>query len=64
MIPGTVFMSLIAGALFGVLKGVALIVFAATAGPSPRYFLSEMFGRPIFRSLQPEKMSFCQAQVN
>ncbi|KAK1571581.1 hypothetical protein Q3G72_019546 [Acer saccharum] len=32
MIPGTVFMSLLAGALFGVFKGVALVVFTATAG--------------------------------
>ncbi|KAG6396925.1 hypothetical protein SASPL_143084 [Salvia splendens] len=30
MIPGTVFMSLLAGALFGLFKGVALVVFTAT----------------------------------
>ncbi|XP_052881527.1 uncharacterized membrane protein At4g09580-like [Gossypium arboreum] len=40
MIPGTVFMSLLAGALFGVFKGVALVVFTATAGASSCYFLS------------------------
>ncbi|KAK1575163.1 hypothetical protein Q3G72_003133 [Acer saccharum] len=32
MIPGTVFMSLLSGALFSVFKGVALVVFTATAG--------------------------------
>ena len=43
MIPGMVFMSLLAGALFGVFKGVALVVFTATAGASC-YFLSKLIG--------------------
>ncbi|XP_030524890.1 uncharacterized membrane protein At4g09580-like [Rhodamnia argentea] len=63
MIPGTVFMSLLAGALFGVFKGVALVVFAATAGASSCYFLSKLIGRPIIFSLWPEKLHFFQAQV-
>ncbi|KAK2994195.1 hypothetical protein RJ640_017815 [Escallonia rubra] len=63
MIPGTVFMSLLAGSLFGVLKGVALVVFAATAGASSCYFLSKLIGRPLVFSLWPDKMTFFQAQV-
>ncbi|TYI66412.1 hypothetical protein E1A91_D09G222600v1 [Gossypium mustelinum] len=63
MIPGTVFMSLLAGALFGVLKGVALVVFTATAGASSCYFLSKLVGRPLVISLWPDKLSFFQAQV-
>ncbi|KAI6702423.1 hypothetical protein NL676_011559 [Syzygium grande] len=63
MIPGTVFMSLLAGALFGVFKGVALVVFAATAGASSCYFLSKLIGRPIIFSLWPDKLNFFQAQV-
>ncbi|XP_058086025.1 uncharacterized membrane protein At4g09580-like [Magnolia sinica] len=63
MIPGTVFMSLLAGALFGVLKGVALVVFAATAGASSCYFLSKQIGKPLVFSLWPDKLSFFQAQV-
>ncbi|XP_030457242.1 uncharacterized membrane protein At4g09580-like [Syzygium oleosum] len=63
MIPGTVFMSLLAGALFGVFKGVALVVFAATAGASSCYFLSKLIGRPIIFSLWPDKLHFFQAQV-
>ncbi|RWR86806.1 hypothetical protein CKAN_01572400 [Cinnamomum micranthum f. kanehirae] len=63
MIPGTIFMSLLAGALFGVLKGVALVVFAATAGASSCYFLSKLIGRPLVFSLWPDKLSFFQAQV-
>ncbi|XP_022735957.1 uncharacterized membrane protein At4g09580-like [Durio zibethinus] len=63
MIPGTVFMSLLAGALFGVFKGVALVVFTATAGASSCYFLSKVIGRPLVFSLCPDKLSFFQAQV-
>ncbi|KAI6707540.1 hypothetical protein NL676_010502 [Syzygium grande] len=63
MIPGTVFMSLLAGALFGMLKGMALVVFTATAGASSCYFLSKMIGRPIVFSLWPDKLKFFQAQV-
>ncbi|XVF52331.1 hypothetical protein PTKIN_Ptkin05aG0010100 [Pterospermum kingtungense] len=63
MIPGTVFMSLLAGALFGVFKGVALVVFTATAGASSSYFLSKLIGRPLVFSLWPDKLSFFQAQV-
>ncbi|XVF52003.1 hypothetical protein PTKIN_Ptkin04bG0230400 [Pterospermum kingtungense] len=63
MIPGTVFMSLLAGALFGVFKGVALVVSTATAGASSCYFLSKLIGRPLIVSLWPDKLSFFQAQV-
>ncbi|KAI3822326.1 hypothetical protein L1987_09915 [Smallanthus sonchifolius] len=63
MIPGTVFLSLLAGSLFGVLKGVALVVFAATAGASSCYFLSNIIGRPIISSLWPDKLVFFQDQV-
>ncbi|KAK9059393.1 hypothetical protein SSX86_022013 [Deinandra increscens subsp. villosa] len=63
MIPGTVFMSLLAGSLFGVLRGVALVVFAATAGASSCYFLSNLIGRPLISSLWPDKLVFFQDQV-
>jgi len=63
MIPGTIFMSLLAGALFGVICGVALVVFAATTGACSCYFLSRLIGRPLVFSLWPDKLSFFQAQV-
>ncbi|KAJ4950070.1 hypothetical protein NE237_026902 [Protea cynaroides] len=63
MIPGTIFMSLLAGALFGVFKGVALVVFASTSGASSCYFLSKLIGKPLVFSLWPDKLSFFQAQV-
>ncbi|XP_039064259.1 uncharacterized membrane protein At4g09580-like [Hibiscus syriacus] len=46
MIPGTIFMSLLAGALFGV-KGLFLVVFNATAGACSCFFLSKLIGRPL-----------------
>lgn len=56
-------MSLLAGALFGVLRGLFLVVFNATAGASSCYFLSKLIGRPIVNWLWPEKLRFFQAEV-
>lgn len=64
MIPGTIFMSLLAGSLFGVLQGVALVVFAATAGASSCYFLSYLIGKPLVFSLWPDKLSYFQEQAS
>ncbi|XP_056862940.1 uncharacterized membrane protein At4g09580 [Raphanus sativus] len=63
MIPGTVFMSLLAGALFGVFKGMALVVSTATAGASSCFLLSKLLGRPLIFSLWPDKLVFFQNQV-
>ncbi|KAK9743309.1 hypothetical protein RND81_03G231100 [Saponaria officinalis] len=63
MIPGTIFMSLLAGALFGVLRGLVLVVFNATAGASSCYFLSKLIGRPIVNWLWPEKLKFFQGEI-
>ncbi|GAB2296441.1 hypothetical protein Dimus_030558 [Dionaea muscipula] len=63
MIPGTIFMSLLAGALFGVFKGMALVIFAATSGASSCYFLSKLIGRPLAFSLWPDKLTLFQNQV-
>lgn len=63
MIPGTVLMSLLAGSLFGVFRGLALVLFNATAGASSCFFLSKLIGRPIVFSLWPDKLVFFQEQV-
>nr|GMD66477.1 uncharacterized membrane protein At4g09580-like [Ipomoea batatas] len=63
MIPGTIFMSLLAGALFGVLRGLFLVVFNATAGASSCFFLSKLLGRPIVHSLWPDKLRFFQSEI-
>jgi len=63
MIPGTIFMSLLAGALFGVIKGGILVVFTATAGASSCYFVSKLIGRPIVSWLWPEKLRYFQSEI-
>ncbi|XP_022858077.1 uncharacterized membrane protein At4g09580-like [Olea europaea var. sylvestris] len=63
MIPGTIFMSLLAGALFGVIRGLFLVVFNATAGASSCYFLSKFIGKPIVNWLWPEKLKYFQAEL-
>lgn len=64
MIPGTIFMSLLAGALFGVIKGGILVVFTATAGGSSCYFVSKLIGRPLVSWLWPEKLRYFQSEVS
>jgi uncharacterized membrane protein YdjX (TVP38/TMEM64 family) len=64
MIPGTIFMSLLAGALFGVFKGVVLVVFNATAGATSCFFLSKLIGRPLITWLWPDKLRFFQAEIS
>ncbi|KAJ8773611.1 hypothetical protein K2173_005857 [Erythroxylum novogranatense] len=63
MIPGTIFMSLLAGALFGVVRGLFLVLFNATAGASSCFFLSKLIGKPIVNWLWPEKLRFFQAEI-
>lgn len=63
MIPGTIFMSLLAGALFGIIKGIFLVVFNATAGASSCYFLSKLIGRPIVYWLWPGKLKLFQSEI-
>lgn len=56
-------MSLLAGALFGVIKGGILVVFTATAGASSCYFVSKLIGRPLVSWLWPEKLRYFQSEV-
>ncbi|KAM1686463.1 hypothetical protein FF1_034289 [Malus domestica] len=63
MIPGTIFMSLLAGALFGVIRGLILVVCNATAGASSCFFLSKLIGRPLVSWLWPERLRFFQAEI-
>ncbi|BBM99506.1 hypothetical protein MPTK1_1g21750 [Marchantia polymorpha subsp. ruderalis] len=63
MIPGTIFMSLLAGSLFGVTKGLILVIVTATSGASSCFFLSKLVGRPIAHWLWPEKLSFFSSEV-
>ncbi|KAI5075135.1 hypothetical protein GOP47_0009211 [Adiantum capillus-veneris] len=63
MIPGTIFLSLLAGALFGAWKGLFLVVFSATAGASSCYFLSKLVARPLVFWLWPDKIRYFRSKV-
>ncbi|MCO5554797.1 hypothetical protein L7F22_008332 [Adiantum nelumboides] len=63
MIPGTIFLSLLAGALFGIFKGLFLVVFSATAGASSCYFLSKLVARPFVFWLWPDKIIYFRSKV-
>ena len=63
MIPGTIFLSLMAGSIFGVLKGGLLVVLTATLGASSCYLLSKLIGRPMISWMWPEKLRLFQAEV-
>lgn len=63
MIPGTVFLSLLGGALFGVARGLILVVFNATAGATACFFLSNLIGRPFVSWMWPEKLKIFQSEV-
>lgn len=63
MIPGTIFLSLLAGALFGAYKGLILVIFSATAGASSCFFLSKVFGAPVAIWLWPQQIRFFRTEV-
>ncbi|CAH8362740.1 unnamed protein product [Eruca vesicaria subsp. sativa] len=63
MIPWTIFMSLLAGALFGVVKGGILVVFNAIAGATCCFFLSKLIGQPLITWLWPDKLRFFQVEA-
>lgn len=63
MIPGKIFMALLAGALFGVFKGLLLVVFNLTIGASCCFFLSKFIGKPIVNRLWPEKLKYFQGEI-
>ncbi|KGN63106.1 uncharacterized membrane protein At4g09580 [Cucumis sativus] len=63
MIPGTVFLSLLGGALFGVVRGLVLVVFNATAGATACFFLSNLIGRPFVSWMWPEKLKTFQSEI-
>lgn len=63
MIPGTIFLSLLAGALFGTFKGLILVVFSATTGASSCYFLSKLVARPLVFWLWPDKIIYFRSKI-
>eukprot|EP00899_Mesostigma_viride_P018826 jgi/Mesvir1/26945/Mv20666-RA.1 len=62
-IPGTIFLSILAGALFGVVKGLTIVIFTATLGASSCFFMSSIFGKKVAFWLWPDKMKFFSSEV-
>lgn len=56
-------MSLLAGSLFGVAQGMALVVFTASAGASCCYLLSKLIGRPLAMWLWGDKLHYFTREV-
>lgn len=60
-IPGTISLSLLAGALFGPTHGLALVAVVSTLGSAACYTMSWAFGRPLVKAIWPDKLtSFSQ----
>eukprot|EP00850_Spirogloea_muscicola_P018525 SM000171S03214 [mRNA] locus=s171:22522:23840:+ [translate_table: standard] len=62
-LPGTAFLALLAGSLFGQVRGVALVVCTATLGSSSSYLLSCLVSRPLVAWLWPGRLEAFRMQV-
>lgn len=63
-IPGTIFLSLLAGSLWGVQKGLFLVSVISTIGSCSCYFLSWLVGRRLAnRVLSAERLASFSAEI-
>jgi len=62
-IPGSVFMNILGGALYGPLKGTIICSLLTTIGASMCYFLSQLTGVGLVLKLWRERISVLRAQV-
>ena len=62
-IPGTISLSLLAGALFGHAVGFAMTALISTVGSSCCYAMSWVIGRPLVHALWPERTEKFRKQV-
>lgn len=63
-IPGSIGLSVVSGALFGVPVGFPLVIACATIGPTLSYGLSYFIGRAIVKRVFPNQMVWFAAQVD
>ncbi|EDO48921.1 predicted protein [Nematostella vectensis] len=63
-IPGSVFMNILAGAIFGIWKAFPLTCFLTACGASCCYLLSRTFGRSLLVQYFPERVAALQAKVH
>lgn len=62
-IPGTLMLSVLAGGLYGVWRGAALVAVVSTAGSCSCYCLSWALGQPLAHALWPERIDRYAAEV-
>jgi uncharacterized membrane protein YdjX (TVP38/TMEM64 family) len=63
-IPGAVFLSILAGPIWGVFKGIFIISIVATTGSSICFLISKTIARPIFEYYFPQKISQFRAKLD
>ncbi|KAK2839702.1 hypothetical protein Q5P01_013442 [Channa striata] len=62
-IPGSSFLNILAGAIFGPYQGLLLACLLTTVGSTMCYLLSQAFGKQYIMNLFPEKVSMLQRKV-
>ncbi|XP_041374484.1 transmembrane protein 41A-like [Gigantopelta aegis] len=62
-IPGSVFLNLLAGSVFGTSLGFPLVCFLTAVGASTCYMLSNIFGKSLLVKYFPNKVQFFQDKV-
>ena len=62
-IPGTIYLSLIAGALYGSWVGLAMVAIISTLGSSACYTMSALFGAPIAHAVWRDKLDDFRTKV-
>ncbi|KAM6934192.1 transmembrane protein 41A-A [Xenentodon cancila] len=62
-IPGSSFLNILAGAIFGPYEGLVLACVLTTVGSTMCYLLSRAFGKHYIMNLFPEKISMLQGKV-
>ncbi|XP_061580480.1 transmembrane protein 41A-A [Cololabis saira] len=62
-IPGSSFLNILAGAIFGPYEGLVLACVLTTVGSTMCYLLSQAFGKHYIVNLFPEKVSMFQGKV-
>eukprot|EP00823_Brevimastigomonas_motovehiculus_P009358 TRINITY_DN9025_c0_g1_i1.p1 TRINITY_DN9025_c0_g1~~TRINITY_DN9025_c0_g1_i1.p1 ORF type:complete len:301 (-),score=30.95 TRINITY_DN9025_c0_g1_i1:97-999(-) len=63
-IPGSIFLSILAGPLFGVLPGLILVSVLATCGSATCYVLSFYLGRALIERLFPSLLGVLRHRIN
>jgi len=63
-IPGSVFMNVLGGALFGVVKGFPLCCLLTAVGATSCYLMSRAFGTALLHHYFPSQIAFLQDKVD